>query len=383
MVLLLIWLIGTAITANLFAHVTPADDRRPAALTLVILAFVTWPFIFVLWLVYVALVSLIAIGDFLFLPRWRTARLGVVVLWLVMIAALLWRRTHREAEAPVPASEVEAPAPPSSTELVVDRFEGIEYAVAPRLPTLGEWKTPVKHKPNRVFNIAAASDALEAVVIQPGAEFSFNRTVGPRTVKKGFVEAPGLFENEVQLTMGGGTCQVSSTLYAAALHAGMGIVERRPHTRPSSYIEPGLDAAVNYPEVCLTKEDPRVCYDLKLKNPFAFPIVLKAQLSDEPDAQGVWTLTVQLQGLGPVPKGTSTWTATGAPTWETKERIVRWRHDDVRKLKQHGAPGLNGFRKLVLTMPDGTVNETIIRSEYRPVPEVWEVGSEYTGPRGP
>jgi hypothetical protein len=384
MVILLIWLIATAVTANLLLYVSPPDERRGHAAGIVAVAFVVWPVLLLAWVVFFTLSGLIALGDFVFLPKWKTARRGVWVMLFALAAALGYRHARQKMEArepePAPAASVEAPKP----ELSIDRIKGVDYAYmgAPALPVLGEWKTPVKHNPNRVFNIATAADILEDVVILPSAEFSFNKVVGPRTLGNGFVEAPGLFENEIRPTMGGGTCQVSSTLYAAALHAGMGILERRPHTRPSSYIEPGLDAVVSYPDECLKGSDPRICYDLRLKNPWEFPIVIHAQLSEVPDDKGVWTLTVQLKGEGPAPKGASTWVATGAPAWETKERRAPWRHDDSRKLKQRGAPGLNGFRRLSLTMPDGTVNETLVRSEYLPVPEVWEVGTEY-GPRGP
>lgn len=382
MAILLIWLVATAVTANVMLYVSPPDERRGHALGIVAVAFVVWPFLLLAWLVYCVLYGLIAVGDFLFLPQWRVARYGVVVLFFGMAAALGYRDQKR-AEVhdlePIPSAAEVPPEP----ELSLDHVNGVDYAYVgvPSLPVLGEWKTPIKPVPPRTLNIATVSDILEDVVILPGAEFSFNKAVGPRTPEKGFVEAPGLFENEVRPTMGGGTCQVSSTLYAASLHVGMTILERRPHTRPSSYIEPGLDAVVNYPDECLKQNDPRICYDLRLKNPFDFPIVIQAQLSDEPDDKGVRTLTVRLRGKGPVPKGTSTWVATGAPAWESKERKVPWRHDDSRKLKQRGAPGLNGFRRLTLGMPDGTVNETLVRSEYLPVPEVWEVGSE--GPRGP
>lgn len=381
MTILFIWLIATAVTANVMLYVSPPDERRGHALGLVAVAFVIWPFLLLAWVFYCTLVGLIALGDFLFLPKWKVARLGVAVLLLVFAGLLWWRRNHIEQPTPVAPTEIDLEIP--TTELSIDRIDEVDYAYmgVPDLPVLGEWKTPVKAIPTRTLNIATASDILTDVVVLPGAEFSFNKAVGPRTLDRGFVEAPGLFENEVRPTLGGGTCQVSSTLYAASLHVGMTILERRPHTRPSSYIEPGLDAVVNYPEDCLKKSDPRICYDLRFKNPFEFPVVIQAQLSDEPNDKGIRTLTVQLKGKGPAPKGTSTWVATGAPAWETKERRVPWRHDDSRKLKQRGAPGLNGFRRLSLGMPDGTVNETLVRSEYLPVPEVWEVGS--AGPHGP
>jgi vancomycin resistance protein YoaR len=63
--------------------------------------------------------------------------------------------------------------------------------------------------------------------------------------------------------MGGGTCQVASTLYAASFFAGLIVEDRQTHSRPSSYIKLGLDATVSYPDL-----------DLKLKNPFDFPVAI-------------------------------------------------------------------------------------------------------------
>ncbi|HUT78563.1 MAG TPA: VanW family protein, partial [Polyangia bacterium] len=93
--------------------------------------------------------------------------------------------------------------------------------------------------------------------------FSFNETLGDRTEARGFRYAPVIAGGALVEGMGGGTCQVASTLYAAAFFAGMVIVERQPHSRPSSYIKLGLDATVSYPDL-----------DLKIKNPFDFPVVI-------------------------------------------------------------------------------------------------------------
>ena len=113
----------------------------------------------------------------------------------------------------------------------------------------------------RIQNITRALEALDNRVWMPGQVFSFNQWVGARTVENGF--GLGVFINEDQQydeTIGGGICQVSTTIYYSALLAGANsvgrnapieIIERRPHTWPSVYIARGLDATVSWPHTDL------------------------------------------------------------------------------------------------------------------------------------
>src|SRR5262249_46331459 len=119
----------------------------------------------------------------------------------------------------------------------------------------------------RAQNIRRASGEMDGVVLMPGEVVSFNRNVGPRTEDNGFAMAPEIYKGELRPGIGGGTCQVSGTLHAAAYLGGIDVVERANHSRPSGYIRMGLDATVVYPTV-----------DLKLRNPYDFPIVLHATI---------------------------------------------------------------------------------------------------------
>ncbi len=87
---------------------------------------------------------------------------------------------------------------------------------------------------------------LDGTVVPPGDIFSFNETVGPRTREAGFEEAIIIAGQEFVPGLGGGVCQVSTTLYNAALKAGMKITERSRHSRMIHYVPIGLDAAVSY-----------------------------------------------------------------------------------------------------------------------------------------
>jgi vancomycin resistance protein VanW len=123
---------------------------------------------------------------------------------------------------------------------------------------------------SQVHNVRLALAALDGAVIRPGAEFSFNRTVGPWTVDRGYRRAPVSFSGEMVLDWGGGVCQASTTLYNAALLAGLPILERHRHHWPASYVPPGQDAAVAYPGV-----------DLRFRNSLASPIRVSARIVGE------------------------------------------------------------------------------------------------------
>ncbi len=142
-----------------------------------------------------------------------------------------------------------------------DELLGIETGTV-----VGFFETPysrMRKDRDRTYNLGLAASMLDGQVILPGEVFSFNETLGDRSEARGFRYAPVIAGGALVEGMGGGTCQVASTLYAAAFFAGMVIVERQPHSRPSSYIKLGLDATVSYPDL-----------DLKIRNPLSFPVVI-------------------------------------------------------------------------------------------------------------
>lgn len=118
----------------------------------------------------------------------------------------------------------------------------------------------------RAWNIALAAARIDGAVLRPGESFSFNRTVGPRGLEDGFRPAPELVDGDRVEGIGGGVCQVASTLYAAALEAGLTIEARRAHSRPAAYIRPGLDATVSFSRGV----------DLVVRNDSDAPVALRA-----------------------------------------------------------------------------------------------------------
>ncbi|MDW7674434.1 MAG: VanW family protein [Bacillota bacterium] len=100
---------------------------------------------------------------------------------------------------------------------------------------------------NRVHNIKLAARTLTNYLLPPGEVFSFNRVINDTTAEKGYKAAPIIVGGELVPGIGGGICQLSSTLYNAALLANLEILERHSHQLTVPYIEPGRDATISYP----------------------------------------------------------------------------------------------------------------------------------------
>ena len=99
---------------------------------------------------------------------------------------------------------------------------------------------------NRVNNISLAAKKIDGVILEPGQSFSYNGTVGQRTAANGFREAGAYSNGQVVQELGGGICQVSSTLYYCTLISNLQITSRTNHYFSVGYIEPGLDATVSW-----------------------------------------------------------------------------------------------------------------------------------------
>ncbi|WP_082235409.1 VanW family protein [Halobacillus massiliensis] len=98
----------------------------------------------------------------------------------------------------------------------------------------------------RSHNIRLAAEALDSHVVFPGEVFSFNKAVGKRTKEKGYKNAPVIVKGEVTEGIGGGICQLSSTLFNSVDKAGLDIMERYSHSKRVPYVPPGRDATVSW-----------------------------------------------------------------------------------------------------------------------------------------
>lgn len=173
----------------------------------------------------------------------------------------------------------------------------------------------------RTYNLRLAASKLDGTVLLPGEVFDFNGVVGPRDEANGYKVAPVIAQGELVDGIGGGTCQVSGTLHGAAFFAGLEIVERYPHTRPSSYIKLGLDATVVYPTI-----------NFRIGNPFPFPIVLH---------QTVKNGVLRAEVLGPPRSRTVTLIrrVLAVTAYEEVERPDKDLPRGARVLGQRGVPG--------------------------------------------
>lgn len=121
------------------------------------------------------------------------------------------------------------------------------------------------HK-SRSHNIALATAAINNRVLFPGEVFSFNEVVGKRTQERGYMKAPEIVKGEFTEGVGGGICQVSSTLFNAVDRSGMTILERYSHSRKVPYVPPGRDATVSW-----------YGPDFTFKNEYNQPILIRAR----------------------------------------------------------------------------------------------------------
>lgn len=157
-------------------------------------------------------------------------RLPLVAFALVLVAASATAVVGAAPDLRVPAADPAArPAPPPD-----------EFPV-----TLGSFTTTlVGSLPERTHNLRLAARALDGAVLRPGEVFSFNQRVGPRTAERGYGPAPVILRETRQVQVGGGVCQAATTLFDAALLAGLAVVERHRHSSPVDYVAPGEDATI-------------------------------------------------------------------------------------------------------------------------------------------
>ena len=120
----------------------------------------------------------------------------------------------------------------------------------------------------RANNIALATKSINGYVVMPGDTFSFNGVVGQRTAAKGYQAAPVIVGDKVESGLGGGICQVSTTLYNAVHNAGLTSTERSHHSLPVHYVSEGMDATVDYGNI-----------DYKFRNDFKYPVYIEGYIS--------------------------------------------------------------------------------------------------------
>ncbi len=136
---------------------------------------------------------------------------------------------------------------------------GITTRVAGAVTELGDSSA------NRIHNVALMADILDNRLVMPGETFSFNDAVGPRSPERGFLEGQAIVAGLMVPSIGGGVCQVATTLYDAAFAMGLDIVERTNHSFYIYHYGPGMDATVSWGGP-----------DLKFRNSLGHPVLIRA-----------------------------------------------------------------------------------------------------------
>jgi len=176
---------------------------------------------------------------------------------------------HREAPAELRLNLAFEPIRPRITAEQLRLIDGELASYTTRFPG---------YQVNRNHNIRLAANALNGRILLPGERLSYNEAVGKRTLQQGFRLAPILIRGQKRLGVGGGICQVSSTLFNAALLADLRIVRRHNHSIPVPYVPPGRDATVSDTGL-----------DLVIENDSPFPVAIVTEI-------GRSSLTVRVLG---------------------------------------------------------------------------------------
>lgn len=272
---------------------------------------------------------------------------------LLIGASIVASRPKDPVFTPTFVEDVSLPEPPAP--------EPSASAPAP-VPTgqIGVYETKYAIKTNRARNVErAAAFFKDGITLTPGETLSFNAIVGPRDQHHGFAKAPVIIDGEMTDGDGGGVCQVSSTLHAAARAAHLTIAERTPHTRPSAYIAPGLDATVVYPDK-----------DLKIRNDSEFPVTITFSIRPDPASKWLGILSAEVTGR---PTSAAAWQGytykTGASGQSFSRRSKEEEDGGCPKQVQKGADGRIVWSTITFT--DGST--ATWRSVYPATDEIWHV----------
>lgn len=239
---------------------------------------------------------------------------------------------------------------------------------------------------DRTFNLRLAAERLDGTVVLPGETFDFNAVVGPRDEAAGYKVATVIEDGELVDGIGGGTCQISGTLHGAVFFAGLELVERYPHTRPSSYIKMGMDATVVYPTI-----------NFRFRNSYKFAVavhqtvengIVRAEILGERQDQVVTLIRKidraipyeQIEREDPtLPKGTSILAQRGVPGFRLhRYRTVRkgshtlrerWRdiYPPTNQVIRVGSGGPDRPTRSGVATPEYLADEVLILTQRRPV----------------
>ena len=204
-----------------------------------------------------------------------------------------------------------------------------------------------KTNTNRTTNLQLAINKINGVVLMPDEEFSYNKIVGERTISAGYKEAKIYSNGEVVDGLGGGICQISSTLYNTVLLANLEITERRNHQFVTSYLPAGRDATVVYGS-----------QDFKFKNNRKYPVKIEASLNSgiaKISLYGVkeendYTVTFETRTVSAIP-------------YKTKYINDSTIEEGTEKIQQKGVNGLITETYKILNLNGVVVSKTLLSKD--------------------
>jgi vancomycin resistance protein YoaR len=215
-------------------------------------------------------------------------------------------------------------------------------------------------EPNRIHNVQLVARLIDGAMIAPYSTFSFNETTGERSADKGFLEAPVIINGELQTGLGGGVCQVSTTVFNAAFEAGLPIESRTNHALYISHYPQGRDATVNYPDI-----------DLKFRNDTGHWLMLRTFV-------GSSALTVKLYGTPQarrVESETGPLDVTGAPGLKRVPDPGLWKGKQI--VDDFGEPSRKtSVVRRVYAKNGKLLSETTWSSWYRSEPKTVRYGTK-------
>lgn len=226
---------------------------------------------------------------------------------------------------------------------------------------LGSFNTPYDSgKVDRTHNLSLAIGSVNGKVVMPGGTFSANEAIGPRLEERGFRDAPIFVNGEITPSTGGGVCQVATTLYNAALLAGLPVTERHHHSMPVHYADAGRDATVYWGSL-----------DLRFQNDTGAPIVVLASMSGSRvhvrivgQRSAKKKVRIERSGLSQLPFTT---VEKPDPTLEIGKK----------KVEEKGRLGIRVTVHRVLIAPDGNEEKELLHTDtYQPYKQTVLVGKK-------
>lgn len=232
---------------------------------------------------------------------------------------------------------------------------------------VASFTTRFGYNPDRIHNIGLAAGSLRGHLVPPGGVLSYNQVVGPRDPRRGYRKAPVLVNDILVPGDGGGVCQVSSTLFNAALLADMKVETRTNHSSPVPYLAAGRDATVNYGSI-----------DLRLRNTSGQPLLIWSEVTSR-------TLTFTM--FAPPRPGREVEIIVTDHTWLPAPTHTVTKDDPFLPVGETKIdPPKRGLRARTIRIvrENGQIvrEEVVALNYYKPVPRTIRVGAKGALPEG-